>query len=69
MAKVEKKLLKEIVRMALCKNKELKNCWIIKVRSVSGNCEQVGSKIGRQKLAEMEEQIFGGDCPDGCIYK
>ena len=22
-----------------------------------------------KKLAKVEEQIFGGDCADGCMYK
>ena len=60
--------------MALCENRELKNCSVIEVRSVSENCKngfvnKQGVKQGGEKLAEVEERIFVGDCADGCMYK
>ena len=27
------------------------------------------ARIGRWKLAEVEDQIFGWDCRGGCMYK
>ena len=63
MVKVEKKLLEEIVWTVACKNRDLKNCWVIEERSIGGNC-----KDGFMNKLGVEERNFSGDCVVGCMY-
>ena len=39
MAEVGKKLLVEIIEMAVCNNTEIRNRWVIEVGSVGGDCK------------------------------
>ena len=58
--------------MFVSKNGEVKKCWGVEVKSVSGDCKDdfvKKSRIGRWKLAEVEDQIFGWDCRGGCMHK
>ena len=75
MAEVGKILLMLIVGTTVGENKEVKNCWVIEEGSVSGDYkDDLMNKSGlnrvkRVKVSLNEEQIFGGDCRDGCMYK
>ena len=56
-----------------CKNWQVKNCWGIEKENVCGDCKDgfvnKHGGIERWKLAEVEENIFDGDCGGGCMHK
>ena len=58
--------------MVVSEKWEVKNCWDIEEGSVSGFGRMIlwTSKggIGRWKLTEVEERVFGGDCRDGFMH-
>ena len=60
--------------MVVRKNKKVKNWWGIEQGIVSGDCKDEfvwTSKggIGRWKLTEVKERIFGGECRGACLHK
>ena len=53
--------------MVVWKNRKVKNWWDIEEGSVSGDCKdefanEFKGGIGKWKLTEVEEWIFGGEC-------
>ena len=63
MDKVGEKLLEKIPGMAVCKNWQLKSCWVIDGGSICEKCVVLWTRWNR------EVKVGNGGCASGFMYK